>query len=143
MPSIFQKALTLLTGFEGGGILLKMPNKRPFKGLTERELIQLESEIGSHLFGPIPEGHRRQFFNLDSETWIWYEEYKDADGQEKSTTTRYEVQGSKIMKAQDGAQYSFIEDQELQNLTMAIQMYYEQVMQGIYKRDPASGKKLS
>ncbi len=143
MSSVFKKALSLLTGVEGDDSFIKMPKLRPFKGLTERELIQLESEIGSKLFGPIPDGHRRQFFNLDSKTWIWYEESVDANGVEKATTTRYEVQGLKIMKAQDGASYSYIEGEELRNLTVAIQMYYEQVMQGVYKRDPATGKKLS
>lgn len=143
MSSIFKKALTLLTGIEADTSFIKIPKVRPFRGLTERELIQLESDIGSKLFGAIPEGHRRQFFNLDATTWIWYEEYTDASGQEKSTTTRYEVQDKKIMKAQDGANYSFIEGEELQNLTVAIQMYYEQVMRGVYRRDSATGKKLS
>lgn len=143
MPSVFKKALSLLTGVEPNDQLVKMPKKRPFKNLTERELIQLESQIGSQLFGPIPEGHRRQFFNLDETTWIWYEEYQDVNGQQKTMTTRYEVQGKKIMKAQDGAQYSYIEGEELRNLTLAIQMYFEQVMRGVYRRDPATGKKLT
>ena len=44
-----------------------MPKKqtRPLKKLTERELLQLESEIGSKLFGDVPTGHRREFFCLD------------------------------------------------------------------------------
>ena len=50
---ILHKALQLLTGAPD--------TPRPLKSLTERELIELESEIGRHLFGQIPSGHRREF----------------------------------------------------------------------------------
>jgi hypothetical protein len=145
MPSIFKKALELLVGDDQSISQLKMPSlgKRPFKKLTERELIQLESDIGKNLFGPIPEGHRREFFNLDEDTWIWYEEYTDASGVKKSTTTRYEVQEKSILKAQDGAKYSYLEGEELQNFGVAVQMYYEQVTRGVYRRDPKTGQKFS
>ena len=143
MSSIFKKALSLITGDETPTLDLKMPKKlRPFKKLTERELIQLESEIGRELFGPIPKGHRREFFNLDKNTWIWYEEFTDSSGAKRSSTTRYEVQEKGILKAQDGAQYTYIEGDELRNLTVAVQMYYEQVMRNVYSRDPATGHKL-
>lgn len=143
MPSVFKKALKLLVGVDNPTSLLKIPKSRPFKGLTERELIQLESDIGSKLFGPIPGGHRREFFCLDKSTWIWYEEGVDVEtGKQVATTTRYEVHDNGILKAQEGVQYSFLEGQELQNLLLAIQMYYEQVARDIYKRDPRTGKKL-
>ncbi len=144
MPSILQKALSLVTGTESPSEAFKIPkNFRPLKKLTERELIQLESEIGGKLFGPIPAGHRREFFNLDKNTWIWHEEYKDQGGKVHTTTTRYEVQEKKVLKAQDGAKYSYVEGEELQNLVLAVQMYYEQVMRRVYHRDPATGQKLS
>jgi len=145
MPTIFTKALGLLIGDDQPSIQLKMPKigKNPLKKLTERELIQLESDIGKNIFGPIAEGHRREFFNLDPKTWIWYEEFTDASGIKKSTTTRYEVQEKAILKAQDGAKYSYLEGAELQNFGVAIQMYYEQVTRGVYKRDPNTGQKLA
>lgn len=142
MNNVLKKALSLITGVEQTEAFLKMPKMRPFKGLTERELIQLESEIGRQLFGPIPKGHRREFFNLDKNTWIWHEEYTDQNGAVKVTTTRYEVQENRILKAQDGTQYSYIEGKELQDLAVAVQMYYENVMRGVYRRDPKTGKKL-
>lgn len=141
MSNLLQKTLSLLTG-DGSRVDLKMPKKRPFKKLTERELIQLESEIGGKLFGVIPSGHERKFFNLDPRTWIWYEEFTDASGVKKSVTTRYEVQEKGILKAQDGAKYSYLEGDELRNFGMAVQMYYEQVMRGVYNRDPRTGQKL-
>lgn len=143
MASILRKALSLLTGDDTGIAEFALPKKlRPFKKMTERELIQLESEIGRELFGPIPKGHRREFFNLDEKTWIWYDEFTDNQGIKQSTTTRYEVQDTGILKAQDGAKYSYVEAEELKNLTLAVQMYYEQVMRGVYKRDPQTGHKL-
>lgn len=135
--SVLKKALTLFVGNTEDLSYLKMPKSkdRVLKRLTERELIQLESEIGRELFGPIPEGHRREFFNLDAHTWIWYEEFKAADGTKQSTTTRYEVQEKGILKAQEGACYSYIEGAELQNLLLAVRMYHERVMRNLYKRE--------
>lgn len=135
--SLIQKALELLTGNPS-------PKSRPLKGLTERQLIELESEIGRELFGPIPAGHQRDFFCLDDHTWVWYEEWTDvATGQKRSTTTRYEVHQNGILKAQDGTTYKFIEGQELRNLALAVRLYYEQTMRQIYKRDPYTGQPLT
>ena len=143
MASIFQKALSMITGEEPSTPAFKVPKKiRPLRKLTERQLIQLESEIGGKLFGPIPEGGRREFFNLDEKTWIWYEQWLDEAGISHSTTTRYELQDDRILKAQDGAQYSYLEGAELENFGVAVQMYYEQVMRSVYSRDPYSGHKL-
>lgn len=143
MADIFKKALSLLTGTPPTPDTFKMPKNRPFKKFTERELLRLESEIGATLFGPVPAGHRREFFCLDEKTWIWHEEGRDATGRPTQFTTRYEVQEKGILKVQEGARYSFIEGAELNNLLLATRMYYEQVARDIYKRDPATGKKLA
>lgn len=136
MANLLQKALSLLTG-------APVNDKRPLKQFTERELIELESELGRELFGPIPTGHRREFFCLDARTWIWYEEWKDTAGQVQSSTTRYEVHPNGILKAQDGHTYRFIEGEELQNLHLAVRLYYEQTMRNIYKHDPYTGLPLT
>lgn len=134
--SVIKKALELLTGAP--------KSQRPLKGLTERQLIELESEIGRELFGAIPAGHRRDFFCLDEHTWIWYEEWIDATtGKKRSTTTRYEIHQNGILKAQDGTTYKFIEGQELRNLALAVRLYYEQTMRQIYKRDPYTGQPIT
>lgn len=141
--NLFKKALTLLTGDTTGKVDLKIPKKRPLKALTERELIQLESQIGAQLFGPIPAGNRREFFNLDPTTWIWHEEWIDVDtGKHRVATTRYEVHDNGILKVQEGARYVFLEGEELRNLTVAIQMYYERIMREVYNRNPQTGEKL-
>jgi len=111
--------------------------------MTERELLQLESEIGATLFGDVPAGNRREFFCLDEKTWIWHEQGKNQKtGKVEGQTIRYEVHDKGILKVQEGARYSFIEGEELRNLVAATTMYYERVAREIYQRDPQTGQKL-
>ena len=142
MSSLLKKALTLLVGDPEQADLFRVPKNRPLKKLTERELIRLESEIGSKLFGPVPSGHRREFFNLDASTWIWHEEWLDSNRKLQTSTVRYEVHDKGIFKVQEGARYSYIDGDELNHFMLAIKMYYEQVAREIYHFDPATGKKL-
>lgn len=111
--------------------------------LTERDLIARESQVGAHLFGPVAAGHRREFFCLDAKTWIWHEEWLDAQGKRQQLTTRYEVQPHGILKIQDGQPYAMVEGQELQNLLESTRLYEEHVMQHVYKRDPQTGRPLA
>lgn len=157
MASMLKKALDLLIGTEPlskeereyARVLTTPPPqqrqpsvtqkvvKRPFRKLTERELIQLESDIGAQLFGGVPKGHRREFFNLDLSTWIWYDEWTDAaTGERKTMTIRYEVHENGILKVQEGARYNFIEGQELDNFMAAIHLYYERVAREVYLAEP-------
>lgn len=145
MPSILKKALKLVfTDDDNTGLvsILKKKN-RPLKKFTERELIQLESEIGATIFGEKP-AHvaRREFFNLDKDTWIWYEEIVDKDGKKQELTTRYEVQPKGILKVQPNYRYSYLEGDELQNFVLAVKEYYERVSRDLYKRDPQTGYRL-
>ena len=140
MSRLLKQLASLITG-------APVPPKkaaRPPKKLTERQLIQLESELGRDLFGPIPKGHRREFFCLDEHTWIWYEEWIDSTTKKKmSTTTRYEVHDNGILKSQNGASYTFIDDEELQNLAIATRIYYERAVRQVYKHDPHTGQPLT
>lgn len=147
MPNLLQKTLNLLIGTEPSSQVMathlpktaaktQKPLKRPFQKLTERELIQLESDIGAQLFGTVPKGHRREFFNLDLSTWIWYDEWTDQSGQRQSMTIRYEVHENGILKVQEGARYNFIDGQELENFMAAIHLYYERVARELYHVEP-------
>lgn len=142
--SVFKQVLTMLVGNTDELSYLKLPkNGKQMSRMSERKLIQLESAIGRDLFGPIPKGHQREFFCLDEKTCMWYESYKDDQGKQIESTTRYEIQGDKVLKAQDGARYSYLEGAELDNLMLAIDMYYERVMRSVYKHDPVSGQPLA
>jgi len=112
------------------------------KPVTERELIEYESEIGRHLFGPIPKGHKREFFCLDEYTWVWYEEWQDEQKKTVSRTVRYEVHQRGILKVKDGGQYQYIDGEELKNFSLAVRLYYEQVARSIYRYDPYTGQSL-
>lgn len=139
MAGLFKKSLKLLTGTDDIRFTSFTLRSKP----THRELIQRESEIGGQLFGAIPLGHHRQFFNLDANTWVWYEEWADEKGKPQNTTTRYEVHQNGILKVQEGSPYYYIEGQELNNLVTAIRHYYERVTRDIYHRDPATGQLIA
>jgi hypothetical protein len=141
--SVLKKVVTLLVGDDSASVnWLKMPKKRALKQLTERELLTLESEVGAKLFGPIPKGHRREFFCLDERTWIWHEEWLDEKRKLVISTVRYEINEHGVLKVQEGARYTYIDGEELQNFGIAIRMYYEQVAREVYSRDPATGESL-
>lgn len=142
---LLKKLMVLLTGSDDfDAVGLHIPRPRPHKQLTERELIQMESEIGAQIFGSVPAGHTRQFFNLDRTTWVWYEQWEDVfTGKKHELITKYEVHPSGILKVQEGTRYAFITGQELDNFVMAVQLYYERIMREIYHCDPISGEKLN
>ena len=136
MASLWTELSRLFFGVDSLSDMFKV---RP----TMTQLIESESENGGTIFGAAPQGVRRQFFNLDAKTWVWYEEQIAADGKVTSITTRYEVHDNGIMKIQDGTPYYYIEGQELINLTRAIQEYYDRVSREVYRRDPATGNLLA
>ncbi len=93
---------------------------------AERNLIRYEAKIGGELFGPIPAGHRRDFFCLDEHTWIWHEEWLEA-GERKAVTTRYDVRPNAILKSQLGQPYQPLNAAEAGNLYRATQLYGQRV----------------
>lgn len=140
---MFHKVISLIVGDDSQASMMRVPKSHSTPKLTERDLLRRESKIGSELFGPIPKGHRREFFCLDESTWIWHEEWKDEKGVERQSTTRYEVHPNGILKVTDGPRYQFIEGEELDNLVAATRLYYEKVAREIYSRDPQTGVRLA
>ncbi len=98
-----------------------------------RALIHHEAKIGGELFGPIPEGHRREFFCLDEQTWVWHEEWKDDQGNTRIMMTRYDVRPNGIVKSQGGQSYQSLTKAELHNLYRAVKIYTTRV-QDEYQR---------
>lgn len=93
---------------------------------AERELIRQEAIIGGQLFGPIPQGHRRDFFCLDEHTWVWHEEWLE-NNQRKAVTTRYDVRPSGVLKSQVGQPYQPLSADEAKNFYLATQQYGQHV----------------
>lgn len=143
MSGILGKVSQLLIGDDIRRQKERETTKRITKPLTDRDLLREESKIGAMLFGPVPNGHRREFFCLDESTWIWHEEWKDEKGVERQTTVRYELHPNGILKVSDGPRYQFIEGTELENFAKATKVYYEETSKRIYKRDPKTGLKFA
>jgi hypothetical protein len=97
-----------------------------------RNLIRHEAQIGGALFGPIPEGGRRDFFCLDERTWVWHEEWTDTQGQHRNRTTRYTVRANSILKTQDGGHYQEISEEEAVHLRLAVQLYQQRTKTEMY-----------
>ena len=104
------------------------------KAIKERKLadfykgmLHYEAKVGGQLFGPIPDGNRREFFCLDEHTWVWHEEWKDANGAYQMLTTRYDIRPSGIVKSQGGRHYQALSPQETQNICQAIEMYADRM----------------
>lgn len=96
-----------------------------------RNLIRHEAKIGGEVFGPVPRGHRREFFCLDDHTWVWHEEWRDTYGQPHVRTTRYDMRPDGILKAQNG-HYQRVGAGEASRLGKAIDLYLDRVNREMY-----------
>lgn len=88
-----------------------------------RDLLRSAATIGGRLFGSIPAGHRREFFCLDKNTWIWHEEWIDSLGNRQVQTMRYDVRPDTILKTLDGSSYQALNATETDNLITAARNY--------------------
>ena len=97
-----------------------------------RSLIRREAKIGGEIFGEIPAGVKREFFCLDEHTWIWHEEWLDAQKQRRIKTTRYDIRPTGILKAQDGQTYQHVTIEEAERLLQAAKMYEHRMRTELY-----------
>ena len=97
-----------------------------------RRLMRKEAELGGQVFGPVPQGRRREFFCLDKNTWIWHEEWSDSQGVRQSKTTRYDVRPTGILKAQANGSYHSVGREEARNLTEAARIYVNRSLEELY-----------
>lgn len=99
---------------------------------TYEDLINAESALGRTLFGPIPEGHNREFFAAKKNVWIWHESWKDKFGAIQDMTVRYEVRPSGVFKRAGQGNYQKIEGEELKNFRRAAHSYLDLVKTKLY-----------
>jgi hypothetical protein len=97
-----------------------------------QDLMRREVALTRDIFGPVPAGTRREFFCLDKHTWIWYEEWTDAQGIRQQMTTRYVVRPREILKSQNGGAYYRLSYEEAQNFQGATQAYYQKIKTHLY-----------
>ena len=105
---------------------------RASNGFTYEELVNAESELGRTLFGPIPEGCRREFFQSRPNVWIWYETFRNNVGKMEEMTVRYEVRPTGVYKKPEGGMYEKIEGEELENFRRAARGYLKLVKTKLY-----------
>jgi hypothetical protein len=108
--------------------------KTRYQDIT-RDLIRRESLIGKQIFGPIPSGGNREFFHLDTNTWVWVETWNDKASRTKKTrTTKYIIKPTEIIKSVNGANYERVSLEEAKRLEHAIHAYVARVQKEVYGR---------
>ena len=100
------------------------PSHRVRLAEAERKLINAESALGRMLFGEVQPGHQREFFCLQKNVWIWYEDGK---------TIRYEVRESGVFKKVDRGHYTKISGEELEHFRAATKAYLQLLKMNLYK----------
>ena len=92
----------------------------------------MEAELGRTIFGPIPEGHTREFFEHKKNVWIWYESFIDPAGTTKEMTIRYEVRPTGVFKKPLGGICQKLEGEELNNFITAAKTYLALIKNKLY-----------
>jgi hypothetical protein len=105
-------------------------NEQKYQEIT-RDLLRREAEIGGRLFGPLPKGTKRQFFQLEKHTWVWVEQWNQ-NGKQQTKTTKYMIKPTELLKSVNGGQYERTTLQEAKNFERAVHLYVEQVDKELY-----------
>ncbi len=101
---------------------------------ARRELIRKEAKIGTNVFGSVPLGHKRDFFCLDTHTWVWHEEWIDNKGYRQVLNTCYTVRPSGVLKSQNNGPYQALKLEEAINFRDAVRVYYKRVLGQLYNQ---------
>lgn len=114
---------------------LPRPKKsKKLRRLTRADLINAESRLGSTIFGPVPEGHRREFFHDHDNIWIWHESWTDSKHRLRQTTIRYEVRPDGVYKKVSAGLYIRLTSAELANFRQATRTYLKLIKQHLYTK---------
>lgn len=100
--------------------------------MTRDDLINAESRLGSTIFGPVPAGHRREFFHDQASIWIWFESWHDEADRPHQLTVRYEVRTSGVYKKVSAGAYFKLAGDELENFRRATHTYLHLVKKYLY-----------
>lgn len=136
-----RKIFTIITGIE----LDKKPQQhqqfhlwQQSREARERMLIKREAQVGATVFGAVPAGHYREFFNLDQTTWVWFEQWTDSQQKTHRLYTKYEFQPRGVLKTVNNIAKGYVEGAELDRLLGAIESYRIKVAKEVYGRDLAA-----
>ncbi|HMT18986.1 MAG TPA: hypothetical protein PKD20_02755 [Candidatus Saccharibacteria bacterium] len=118
----------------------KNTNPQDRRHAIQQDMIRREIALNRDIFGPVPQGTRREFFCLDRHTWVWYEEWTDSEGVRQNVTTRYVIRPKEILKAQNGGAYHRLTIDEAQNFVEATKTYYSRVKTHLYPQNQQLSK---
>ena len=110
----------------------KRDSVRYFNGLSHNELMDLESKWGATIFGPVPVGRQRGFFEHKKNVWIWYESWLDQAGAQQEMIIRYEVRPAGVFKRVSGQKYEKLSGSELDNFRAAAKNYLQLMKTKLY-----------
>lgn len=102
---------------------------RALKTLDDQ--INAESALGRTIFGPIPAGHQREFFEHKKNLWIWHESWTEF-GKLNSVTIRYEVRPNGVFKIINNGYSTKLEGAELENFRRATKRYLDLIKSNLY-----------
>ncbi len=114
------------------------PSRQKTAAQLDHDLMTFEAKVNEELFGPQPQGGKREFFCLDEHTWIWYEEWIDDAGDKHQVTTRYIVRPKEIVKSQNGGAYHRLTLDEAENFKHAVDSYIATSQKEIYQKFAAA-----
>ncbi len=106
--------------------------KKHARRFSRTELINAESSLGRTLFGPIPAGHRREFFHDRGNVWIWHESWIETSRQSHQVTIRYEVRPTGVYKKLAAGNYVELVGNELENFRYAAHAYLHLIKHNLY-----------
>lgn len=138
---LLRKFSELLFGKQAVGAIENFTHQaQPSRAFYEKqkEYIAREAAVGARLLGPVPSGHKREFFCLDEHTWVWSESWRDENGRLQQLTVNYEVDPSGILKRVNGGQYTKVRGEELIRFNQAIKSYHKQVLAHVYGKPTAT-----
>jgi hypothetical protein len=104
-------------------------NNPTFTAPQYHAILRQAGIMGGRLFGPIPSGHRREFFCLDETTWVWYEAWYDIDKKMQTRTVHYRIRPETVIKSVNGAQYQSVSLNEAERLLYAAERYEQNLNQ--------------
>ncbi len=110
----------------------KLKHPKYSNKFSYEDLVNAESALGRTLFGPIPEGHRREFFESRRNVWIWHESFVNQAGRVEEMTVRYEVRPTGVFKKPVGGSYERLTGAELDNFRKAASSYLNLVKSKLY-----------
>jgi len=108
-------------------------NRDDISDRVRRDLIRREAIIGRQVFGPIPDGHRREFFRVDKGTWVWQETWTDDNRQKQHRHTKYILRDNDIVKSVNSGSYERVSIAEAKNFEAAVHEYAKRVDKEVYK----------